>query len=351
MEHLNKRYQTLIDIFNIPLMYKWSEWSNPDQYTVYKYWHSLGLLNQTELDRIFTENCLKPTSQLKKFFIDLDYHFRPKFYHRGAVADVGSGFGFITFWLLLSGAEKVFSIGDEKRINFIEQLYQKAVELKLLEAGKLSVSPKFVKDGDISLAENIQDGSLSLVLLNDTLEHITPRIFPSLVKASYNNLANGGYFISRQQNTDSKKVFNNLISYWKNSEEQIFINQRLEIINKSISGIDADEAFKLAKHTRGMDSTDFYQSIKDYKTDKTIPGYNEVSPPIDIITDVPDEGDTGIARIISEFKKNNFTDVSVYPDFLASRKSAPFQIIAKKIPNIFLKNDIFATSTVFIARK
>lgn len=267
------------------------------------------------------------------------------------VADVGSGFGFITFWLILSGAKKVYTIGDPSRIGFIKKLYEKAVSRQIIDNGKISFKAEFIKVGNISLADNIKNDTLSLVLLNDTLEHITPRIFPWLVKAVYNNLKPGGYFISRQQNTDSPSVLKRLQPFWKESERNIFFNQRLELINKRIKDINENDAQKLAKHTRGLDSIDFSDALNKYKSKKVLPNHDLNIPPIDIEIDVVQEGNTSIKIITSEFRKNNFKVIHVYPDMLNSRRSKYLQPLAKILPKIFLKWHIFDGSTVFWIRK
>ncbi len=214
MRNFNKRLDKLIKIYNIPLENKWENCFEKENYTVYTYWKNLGLLDAQELNEINLGGELKRNKHITSFFKSLDYHFNTKYYINGEVADIGSGFGFVTFWLAISGASRVYVIGDKERVNFIERLYNEAISLELVEAGKLCFVPRFVQVGDSSLAPQIKENSLAMILLNDTLEHISPRIFPSLVRSSYNGLEEGGYFVSRQQNTDSAKTMAALLQYW-----------------------------------------------------------------------------------------------------------------------------------------
>ena len=166
-------------------------------------------------------------------------------------------------------------------MGLLRSYINSAIEKNLISDGKITFHPEFVKVGDTSLSEGIENGSLSLVLLNDTLEHITPRIFPWLVKSSYNNLKPGGYFISRQQNTDSPAMRKKLEELWDEIENTSYISERLEIICREIPKIPSSDSKLLAKNTRGMDSHDFKKAIRTYIKDKIIPQYQPDLPPVE----------------------------------------------------------------------
>ena len=334
--NISTRLEQLINIFSIPLRDNWENWTSPEGYTLYKYWKVLGLLNAQQYQQLFEECQLQSNAVMRRYFEGLDSHFKPAYYKGEAVADVGSGFGFITMWLLLSGAEKVYSIGDPDRIGFIQQLYEQAVAEGLLPAGKLSLKPAFIKVGDQTLFEEIPPASLSLVLLNDTLEHITPRIFPSLVAASYHDLRPSGRFISRQQNTDSPKMLKRLQQVWESSEQQEFIPQRVRIIQNKLPNISQETTLTLAQKTRGLDQLDFYAALEQFDQEGTYPSHNLNVAPIDVEIDVPHEGDTGIPRICNTFKKQGFSKVKVYPDWSSSRKLAWLQGLSKGFPQPFM---------------
>ena len=132
MEEFNTKIEKLLNIYSIPLQEDWNIHGDKKSYNTYKYWQNIGILNAKELDTLFIKKCLDKNPVLINFFKSIDYHFNPKYYDQGLVADVGCGFGFITFWLILSGAKKVYSTGDPLRISFIERLYRSAVDKKLI---------------------------------------------------------------------------------------------------------------------------------------------------------------------------------------------------------------------------
>lgn len=185
MKNFDERLKILIKIYNIPIEENWTEFIGAQNYTIYNYWETLGLLNKKQLEDIYSGGRLKSNPIIETFFRTIDYHFKVDYYRNGNAADVGSGFGFITFWLVLSGAKRVYTIGDQVRIEYIKKLYGRAAEKGLIEPNKIGFVPEFVKTGATSLAYEIKDDTLDMVLLNDTLEHIAPRIFPSLVEATY----------------------------------------------------------------------------------------------------------------------------------------------------------------------
>lgn len=345
------RLQQLLKIFSIPLRDQWDSWASPESYTLYKYWKVLGLLNSQELQQVFEHRTLPYNKVMERYFQGLDSHFKPAYYKGERVADVGSGFGFITFWLLLSGAEKVYSIGDPDRIGFIQRLYDAAIKEQLLPEGKLVLKPAFVKVGDTTLCDAIPPASLSLVLLNDTLEHITERICPSLVEASYNDLRPQGRFISRQQNTDSPKMLARLQQVWEMSEQQEFLPQRLRIINKKIPTIVEKEALELAQKTRGLDKIDFYAALEQFQSKGTYPQHDLNTAPIDVEIDVPHEGDTSIKRICNLFNNQGFSNIKVYPDWSSSRKLSWLQGLSKAIPQPFMQQHWADQTSVFLMQK
>lgn len=345
------KLKTLLNLYSIPLEQNWEQWNDPKTYTVYKYWQSLGIINQIEHDSFLANKKVYSTPIMERFFKNIDYHFKPKYYKDGFVVDVGSGFGFITFWLLLSGAKKVYTIGDPLRIEFIKRLYNEALKRNIVIENQLIFSSEFIKEGDVSLAKDIKNETIDMVLLNDTLEHITKRIFPSLVKASFNNLKKGGLFISRQQNTDSPAVIKALKPFWEKREEIEYINQRVELIRKEIASINETDLLILAKQTRGLDIVDFKNAVENYSNKGIFPNHDTIIPPIDLDKNVPCEGYTEIDRITSEFKKNRFQEVFVYPDMMTSSRSRVLQPLSKSFPAFFLNNHLFDTTTVFCMKK
>lgn len=142
-----------------------------------------------------------------------------------------------------------------------------------------------------------------------------------------------------------------LVNYWSKTDREVHLPVRFKIIKESISEISDDDAKKLAENTMGLDSVDFYQAIEIYKSSKLFPHQNSEIAPIDILTDVPDEGDTSIERVFLEFRSRGFRNLSVYPDLYGSKRSRYLQPLAKIIPKLFFKLDIFTSTSVFLIKK
>jgi len=352
MNGFTAKLDKLIRIVNIPLERGWSSWTNQQEYTIYRYWNQLGLLTNDDVKNLTAENArVRGNRVIANYFSSLDYYFNPEIYRDGFVADIGSGFGHITFWLLLSGAKKVYTVGDPHRVGFIRQLYNVVVEEGIIPEGSIEFVPEFVRVGHETISEKISPGSLSLVLLNDTLEHITPRILPYLARSSFADLKDGGYFISKQQNTDSPRTFAKLTVLWEKADRERYFQQRLGKITQEIPSISTAEAQTLASSTRGLDSYDFKSAVENFRSRRILPQHDLNIPAIDIDLDVPDEGDTTIKRITSELSKAGFKNIKVFPALLDSRVRGLFQPIAKNIPGLFLNAHLLDETTVFQARK
>ena len=348
---LINKLETLCAIYSLPLKLGWSADVDPSRDTAYKYWRRLELLNSDQYDAVMASRRVEPNAILISFFRSMDEHFRPDSYQGATVCDVGSGYGFMTFWVLLSGAGMVYTVGDPTRIRFIERLYAAAIKEGLVEPDRMRFRPEFIKTGDSTLHPEIPRGTLDLVLLTDTLEHITPRILPSLASAAYNDLRMGGRFISKQQNTDSSGMRATLRVVWEQIEKEQTLQQRLDIILKEVPTISPRDAERLALRTRGLDRLDFYSSIERFARDATMPEHDTIIAPVDVELDVPCEGDTSISRVTAVFKKAGFTEIHAYPDLMSSRRSRFAQPIARVIPAIFLNTGLFDQTSVFVMRK
>lgn len=348
---LDERLSRLLCILNIPIEERWEGCVGIGANSLYRYWFRLGLLSEQSLAAIDRDGAaLERTKPIEQFFSNVDYYWPRESYAGADVADIGSGFGHITFWLALSGASRVHTVGDSSRIPFVRRLYEAAVARGYLEPDQLAFRDQFVRVGDCELSPHIAPGSLALVLLNDTLEHIAPRILPSLFKASHSGLRRGGMLIAVQQNTDSPATRRALLPLWERLERETYVPQRRRLIRERIPDIGNEELERLATNTRGLDSVDFTSSIERYRASGDIPSLDQL-PPIDVVWDVPDEGDTGIERITGTLRASGFSDVSVYPAMLDSRRSRFLQPVAKLLPGLFLKLHVFDRSCVFVARK
>lgn len=350
-ENRARSLERLCALYNLPFELAWKADISPEAYTPYRYWRQLGILSPEEYEAVLKAGRVTPNANMDTYFRTVDEHFPPALYHDGAVADVGSGFGFTTMWLVLKGARLVHTIGDPGRVGFIQRLYAAAVERGLLPPDRIVFAPAFVRTGDTALASGIAPGSLDLVLLTDTLEHITPRILPSLALAAYNGLKPGGWFISKQQNSDSPSMLLRLRSIWERVEREEAVPQRARLIREWIPDIKDDVANELARCTRGLDKPDFEAAVERFRTEGIMPAYRGDLPTIDVELDVPCEGDTGIDRVTSVFKAAGFRHVGVYPELMHRRASRWLQPLARRMPGLFFSARLFDQTSVFAMRK
>ena len=360
MNKFKSKIKNLLEIYNIPIQEKWDKMFGNGIYSPYKYWANTRLIDNEKLNRINSSyELVESNKTITRFFKNFDYYYGPKYYQNGSVADIGSGFGFITFWLLLSGADEVYTTGDRNRITFIERLYNKAKDRGLLNNGKIIFNSEFIKVGDTTLDPNVKNNTLSAVFLYNTLEHITPRIYPSLVKSTYNNLKTGGVFISKQQNTDSSKKMKKLMQYWDKVEQTRHIPKRKKFIRNELKNINESDLDILAQKTRGLDSLDLKKAIANFRENRTFPDNDPNLPSICINSDVADEGDTSISRIIGGLKEHDFNSVKVYPAIRATNQSSlakksivnSLQKLMNIFPYFFLKKNIYDKTTIFVAIK
>ena len=341
----------LVSILNIPLEESWPEIK--EDYTIFHYFQNLGLIDSDTRNLILSQQMDFESNRTFDLFLEnIDYYFRPVIYRNGTVADVGSGFGYLSCWFLLSGANRVLSIGDPDRIKFVEKLYNAAVNRDLLRPDQMVFKGSFVSKQDTSLSPVLGDGEVDLVFLHDTLEHITQKRLPALAVSSYNSLRSGGCFIAKQQNTDSKRMMSYLISFWDEAERTRFEPQRKEVIKERLGNLRKMDLERLVKATRGLDREDFLEAIAKFGTNGVMPTPPDTPiPPIDIIHDVPEEGDTSIDKITSILQNAGFSSVHVYPAMRSLRIGRAIQPIAKMVPSVFFKADFFSGVSVFVAKK
>lgn len=345
-----EKIETITEIINIPVVEKWDECKESNN--IYYYLFSLNLIDKNKLNAICNHgDKLIIDHVIKNYFQSLDYYFTPTIYRKGNVADIGSGYGFISLWVLISGAANVYSIGDPIRSGFIKKLYQAALKKGLIPSDKKIIPlSRFVREGDQVLHPDIPMDTIDLCLLNDTLEHITPRIRPFLFKSCYNNLKSGGYLISKAQNTDNPKLLEILKAFWEREEIQQEMPRRRKLIREEIKVIGEQELEALARNTNGMDQKDFYNTVLNFKEKGIVPDKKAYLPPINVENDVMSEGYTNKKEICQLLQEKGFKTF-VYPAMLDSRRSRYFQPLARIFPFLFFKLHLFDRTTVFIAIK
>jgi Methyltransferase domain len=345
----HERLDRLLRIMNLPARLGWIDPGSPRH--VYDYWYGIGLLDQSKSRAVASGSApLLPTRIIERFFRGIDYHWNPSLYAGETAIDLGSGYGHLTFWLLLSGAAHVVATGDPDRVDFITRLAGAACREGLLDTDRLTPYPHFVQAGDRTLCSEIRPGSVSLILLNDTLEHIHPRIVPSLFRSAFADLKAGGRIVARQHNTSSPETLRRAQELWEQMDREQFLQLREELLRTLRPSLAEREIDQLAAATRGQDREDIEETLIGFESTGTLPTPTESAPAIHPLIGEPCEGDTSIPRIIDEMKKAGFR-CRAYPGMTHSRRSLWLQSLAKLWPWPFLTLHIFDEVSVFVGRK
>jgi 2-polyprenyl-3-methyl-5-hydroxy-6-metoxy-1,4-benzoquinol methylase len=346
MASLDLKIDLFIEIINLPIHLGWSECFEDRSNNWYKYLHSLELISNAELNSVYEEK--KPIQRnkcIEVFLRDCNYHF-----NRGVegkvIADIGAGWGHLSFWMLLNGAKKVYPVGDSYRSDFIQRLFKELMYKKLLpETANLEAIGRWINKGDTKIAEQIASEELDFCIFNDVFEHIPFYRLPSVLLSCYNNLKKGGMLISKTHNTNNPNTYREAVDIWNETEAVKEITSRKKILELE-HGVNDQNAYLLAKNTRGMVRSEFDQAVQAYKTKGIIPDYDPQGTSYDIIYDEAHEGPTDYNKTVSIMRKVGFKS-KVYPALYNRRKTRSFQGIAKAVPSLFLNLHIFDETVCF----
>jgi SAM-dependent methyltransferase len=327
----------------------WAELESEDN--VYTYWHRLEILPTSSLEAIRSgASPMAPNPVMERYFKTVDEVWRPAWYQGAPVVDVGSGFGHLTFWLLLSGAGRVHTIGDPTRVAFVMRLAEAGAERGLIPEGAVSPRPEFVVVDDTTLHSAIRPGSVALILLNDTLEHINPKIRPSLFRAAHADLRTGGRIVCRQHNTSSPEVMKRVRALWERAEASEFIPQRAALITAAAPDLSPAVVDTMARGTRGCDAEDLATFVASYRKSGMLPSTSSDAAAVNPETGEPFEGFTGIPEVLREMRDAGLR-ARAYPEMSSSRRSRWLQGLARRIPAPFFWGHLFDRVSVFQASK
>lgn len=341
----------LLKIINLPIELGMEEFFSDENNNLYYYFYQLNLITKQEVEDIFSNKTpIVSNKHFKHFLENIDYHFCQNI-EEETIADVGAGWGHVSFWMLLNGAKKVYSIGDPFRSRFIQELFDAATEKGLLpEDVELVSIGEWVDEGYLSLAKPIGSQELDRCVFIDVFEHIPFYRMPSLFKSCAFNLKEGGKVISTTHNTNSPRIMKEVLEYWDGVELNKEIPARKKVLQDLHSIEDQNTIELLAKNTRGMVRKEFDQAIEAYKNTGEIPVFQETAPTYDIHTDEAHEGPTDYVYLSKLMNAEGF-ETKVYPTTYNSHKTRWIQPIAKAFPNIFLNQHILDDDICFVGIK
>jgi len=347
-EKLNRFYKFL----NIPIREGWSENLQNDRKSWFYYLKSLNLITQNDFEAIYTQRKpLEPNPILNGYMQNIDRVFIGRVKKIDTCVDVGAGWGWITFWLLLSGSNKVYALGDPERTKYIERVLSIARSEGLIpQDAHCEYVTHFVRPGELKYDDMIPANSVDLIFLNDTLEHINDRIRKTFFKASAYHLKKGGALISRCHHSASPSMMNKLQQHWRRFDEREGNSQRLDFVQQHLPQLELTVQKQLAESIYGLDSIAAKELLETYTKTGDIPPRSAMLPPIDLSCDVVEEGLTDRERILPLIAEAGLQGYA-YPFMLYRRKFAPLQGIARAIPGLFLSMHIGDDQIMYEARK
>ena len=342
-----KRVEKFISIYNIPIEENWSEYLQNNYKNYYEYMIANGFTKYDTQD-IPVNNyvLLEENNGIKQYLKRFDrYYLSPK-KSVIKIADVGCGWGFLSFWLLLSGAKEINAIGFQYQIDFLNKLKEKIKEKNLFEnIDRLKPVAKPLIH-NLKTIGDLPSNYLNLVIYNEVFEHIPDDLLEDAIKASYNTLSPGGKLISITHNTDNPQVFASIQKYWDRVDSDLFLPHRKKLIKDQIPEITEEELMRLATATRGLLSQAFNKAVSDYKINKKIPKLNKLLPAVDLNYDYICENFISPKEIIKKMQKTGFKS-SVYCELGTSRKYFLFRPLVRMFKKTFLSINKFSHGIVF----
>lgn len=350
------KLKTLIAIYNIPLEEPelWKKYfSKEDEHMNY-----LSYLLQLEF---FDKRTYNPndTSEFRlqvnifseTFFRKSEYYFETKDLTKKKVLDVGCGWGMLSVWYALSGAENVYAIGYPFQIEFIDKLVTRAREKKVIDDSIRVTTVAQPLDADIKTIANLEPELADRIYYHDVFEHLPDDIFCDALSATFNTLKPGGKLISATHNTDNAVMFRNVENWWNKQENERLINQRTELIKKKVADISNDHLNKMVTATRGLLLADFEKSISDYKANKVFPpASGKLRPPVDLDYDYICENYISPPHIVQLMENAGFKS-HCYAALMHSRRFVLFQPLARIFRKLFMNIDLFSKTVIFVGIK
>jgi 2-polyprenyl-3-methyl-5-hydroxy-6-metoxy-1,4-benzoquinol methylase len=341
-----------VQLLNIPIKLNWENYFKDENNNCYSYLKSLNLISSQELSDIYKQKrVLNRNLNIDVYIKDLNYHFNNGVKDK-RIADIGAGWGFLTFWLLLNGAKHLYVTGDEFRCDFILKIHEEGKKQGIFQKeSKVTAICRWINYGDEVLDKLVELESIDLFVFNDVFEHIPFYKLPSVFQVCYNHLKKGGQIISKTHNTKNPNTLRAVIEYWSEIEEKKEIADRVAIIKKEYLNIEDEHVIQiLAKHTRGMVRKEFIEALKKYIENGEIPKYNPIGTSYDILFDEAHEGPTDFDTVIGMMRKVGFQS-KVFPAMYNRRRSRPFQRIAEVVPSVFFSLNIFDEAICFLGKK
>lgn len=342
--------QNLLSVYNIPLEENWQEYLGRNHYNYYRYFQDLKIAPAFQ-DSYSTVRFTLQNKGMTIFINKISSFFEVSQMKNKQIADVGCGWGFISFLFLLNGASRVYAIGFPYQIKFIQRLYEAARKRNLIPHGsELIPLTKPIEEGDETLGNNLRS-ELDYVIFHDVFEHIHDDIFEYALKATFNSLRNGGKIISATHNTDNPLVLERTRTYWNRLESEYISDYRKKLILKHFPEIKPADCEAFLRGTQGMTMKSFNTAVTAYQEKKILPAASELKPAVDLEYDYICENYISPGKIIQQLKNAGFINCFCYPQLRHSRRFMLLWPFEKLLSGMMMQVNALSQSVVFYGEK
>ena len=262
--------------------------------------------------------------------------FPPAIYKNKTVVDMGCGWGLFSILCFLQGAKKVYAVGPDKRVDFLEEIVRKAGYTDGIIIKKLLFN--------VTTETIIRGCDIDIIIGNEFIEHLTFEQRKMFFKAAHSNLSDKGILLLHTHNTDNKKILQYAKIHWDKMEKKYIISKRREIITNEFSKLNEQEITKLIAGTYGMRKEEIMQIGRDYMESKVIPAPQYGLCAVDPESGIPEENCISPATVRKEMANAGFRS-RIFPWFgsghigklfYAHGYIVPFFLIRSFIKNITL---------------
>lgn len=234
--------------------------------------------------------------------------FPPDEYKDKLVVDMGCGWGLYSLLCFIQGAKKVYAVGPDIRVDFLEEIVRR------LGLGNGIVTKKMYFD---IATKKIVDERVDLIIGNEFIEHLTSKQRTSFFKAAYDNLNSNGLLLLHTHNTDNRRVLKRAKTHWKQQENKHFIKKRQEIIANEFLELNSEEIIILAKRTYGISKAEILKVCREYVKHETMPTLRHDICAIDPESGIAEENYISPRAVQYEMKLAGFMS-RIYPWFGSS---------------------------------
>jgi 2-polyprenyl-3-methyl-5-hydroxy-6-metoxy-1,4-benzoquinol methylase len=158
---------------------------------------------------------------IKQWISYTNTKFPPTMYQKKMVIDMGCGWGLFSILACLQGAERIYAIGPDDRLDFLARIIKTYELQNRVSAIKMYFDVK---------TESVYRENVDVIIGNEFLEHLTDLQRVAFWAASWKTLNNGGRVLMHTHNTDNPRQMRNVKAIWIQKEDEYLREKRKNII-------------------------------------------------------------------------------------------------------------------------